>query len=76
MKTYVLGLLTLPATWVALVIISILIRAIRDTFRWTRGGLKRGYSRWRWAYLVPCVLWYRFKEQVWSWWHGIETEVM
>lgn len=75
MKMYLLGLFTLPAIYVALVLAGILYRATRDTIKHFKIPLKDGYGWWTWLWLAPVTWGQMVKEQVWSCWHGIETEV-
>jgi hypothetical protein len=75
LAVFLLGVCAIPAMMVLAALVGILRRATRDAVKRIRLGLMPGYSRLRWAYLAPMIWWDMIKQQCWSWWHGIETEV-
>lgn len=50
------------------VIIMIVVKATRDTLRYTL--LEKGQSKWHLWYVYPHVLWCDLKRQFWTWWNG------
>ncbi len=74
--SFTFGVLAIPALCVAMTAVGIVRKSVRDTYRSFQGAeLKEGYSRWNWFWCVPMCFAYQIRQQCWSWWNGIETEV-
>lgn len=76
LKIYLLGIVTFPTVRFVIAAYVIFFRAARDWLKLLRAEtLRPGYGWWHWLYLAPLLFVEMYRQQVWSWWHGIETRV-
>ena len=67
MKMFVIGLSVIPFTWLTLILISILSRAIRDTIKWRTCHIEGKYPMITLILNYPILFWDNLVRQTAAW---------